>query len=75
MTRVRRHCATKRFLSVIASEPQGERGNPQRKGNAKFMDCHEFARSCFTNSRNDKALVIFIKCHTYEMLHLTKLSY
>ena len=46
--------------AVIASEPQGERGNPKGKDNAKFMDCHEFARSCFTNSRNDKALVIFI---------------
>ena len=26
--------------AVIASEPQGERGNPKGKDNAKFMDCH-----------------------------------
>ena len=31
-------------LSVIASE-QSKRGNPQCKGNAKFIDWHEFARS------------------------------
>ena len=24
------------------------------------MDCHEFARLCFTNSHNDKIRVIFI---------------
>ena len=29
MTKIHRHCATKRFLSVIASEPQSERGNPR----------------------------------------------
>ena len=29
------------------------------------MDCHEFARSRFANSRNDKFLVILIcLCHT-----------
>jgi len=39
MTRVCRHYATQRFLSVIASE-QGERGNPKSKNNAKFMACH-----------------------------------
>jgi len=34
-----RHCATQRFLSVIASE-QSKRGNPKSKNNAKFMACH-----------------------------------
>ena len=43
-------------LSVIASEPQGERGNPKGKNNAKFMDCH------------DLRLLVFIACISHLLL-------
>ena len=46
-------------FAVFASE-QGERGKTKGKNNAKFMDCHEFARLRFANSRNDEFLSYLI---------------
>ena len=40
-------------LPVIASE-QSERGNPQRKGNAKIMDCHAIFTKTAHNDKRKK---------------------
>ena len=69
MTMVCRHCEITKcafFVSVIASEPQGERGKTKGergktkgKNNAKFMDCH------------DLRLLVFIACISHLILKIT----
>ena len=53
--KIRHHCQMTKciFLAVIASE-QGERGNPQGKGNAKFMACHAIFAKTARNDRRKK---------------------
>ena len=60
MTRVCCHCSTK-MLFTRHCERAIRRAWQSTNLNANLpLDCHEFARSRFANSRNDKILVILI---------------